>query len=211
MVTGLADRRSGIACCPRDRVDVRDHFGRCTLDALPAFKDVLKELDIFGRVDSGDRRETMFAGRDRARSRPGPGEQPFDPLRLFRIGQGRAARQEGVWVVAFLLLGVEGLHQSPVCRQRMISVGKRQESIAMDGVAMVGRVFSRSPAFNKSLGGYVSDVDREPQMGAPLSRAIRQRGADQSLADLSATKTAVDLEILDVEAGAPSQVEKIGK
>ena len=57
--------------------------------------DVLQEVEIFRRMDGGDRSEAVIARAARSRSRRrGACEQALDALRLFRVGLRRAARQE---------------------------------------------------------------------------------------------------------------------
>ena len=114
VVAGLADRRRRIGAAARDRMDVRDHLGRRAFDALPALEDVLQELDIFRRVDGGDRAETVAPRPlDRAAGRLRAGKQPLDALRHFRIGLRRTGGQEGFRIVAALLVGEKGFHAYP--------------------------------------------------------------------------------------------------
>ena len=71
------------------------NLGGCAVDALPALVDVLQELDVFGRVDGGDRAEAVILGTlDRTARRLRAGKQPLDALRHFRIGLRRAGGQE---------------------------------------------------------------------------------------------------------------------
>lgn len=114
VVAGLADRRGRIRAAPRDRMDVGDHFGRSAFDSLPAREDVLEKIEIFGRMHSGNRTKPVISRPfDRAAGSLGAGEQPFDALRLFRIGLLGAAGEERLGIVALLLFGIKGFHDFP--------------------------------------------------------------------------------------------------
>ena len=134
MVAGLADGGSRIARRPRHRVDVGDDLGRGAFDALPARENVLQELDIFGRVDGGDRTKPgIFRALDRQAGGPRPGKQPLDALRLLRIGLRRAAGEERLRIVAFLFVGKIRLHDVLLARR-----GQRLEGLAIGGMDLLG-------------------------------------------------------------------------
>ena len=96
-------------------MDVRDHLGRSTFDALPAREDVLEEIQIFRGVNRGDRSEPKGAWTlDLAGGSPGARQQPLDALGLLRVWLRRAARQKGLRIVELLFLGEKSLHALPL-------------------------------------------------------------------------------------------------
>ena len=66
VVAGLADRGGRIGTAAGDRMDVGDHFGRRTLDALPALVDARQEIQIFRRVDRRDRAQARNSWAERS-------------------------------------------------------------------------------------------------------------------------------------------------
>ena len=197
VVAGLADRRGRIGTVAGDRVDVGDHFGRRALDALPARKDVLEEIEIFRRMDRGDRPQPeIFRPGDRQARGLGAGQQPLDALGLFRVGLRRAARQERFWVVTLLFVCIKGLH----AHASLVAIGQRLESVVIGGADLVVVIVDKAQPRIEFLGAEISDVDREPHISAAAGAGQRRAALQQRLADAGATEPLLDPKILDVDA-----------
>jgi hypothetical protein len=73
---------------------------------------VLEKIEIFRRMHCRNRTKPVIPRPfDRAACGLRTRQQALDAFRLFRIGLRSAAGEEGLGVVALLLLGIEGFHR----------------------------------------------------------------------------------------------------